>query len=114
VVGCRLVPVVRKLRPKKMTRVTFYVATAFATSNVRMLRLKQFRYIFLRIYAYMRLLAYASYVAVFLTNGYLNAMDANLRASQSADFMWLPLHHLHCCTLVTPLLGLLLFSPLGF
>ncbi len=33
--GCRLVAVVRKLRPKKMTRVIFYVATAFATANVR-------------------------------------------------------------------------------
>jgi len=31
--------------------VTFYVATTFATSNVRMLWLKQFRYNFLRIYA---------------------------------------------------------------
>ncbi len=48
--GCRLVAIVRKLRPKKMTHVTFYVATAFATANVRMLRLKQIRYIF---YAYM-------------------------------------------------------------
>jgi hypothetical protein len=55
-VGCRLVAIVRKLRPKKITHVTFYVAAAFATANVGMLWLKQIRYIF---YAYMRLLAYA-------------------------------------------------------
>jgi len=61
--GCRLVAVVRKLRPKKMTRVTFYVTTAFATANVRMLRLKQIRYIFLRIYAWFSI---RTYVAVFL------------------------------------------------
>jgi len=46
-----------------MTRVTFYVATAFATANVRMLRLKQFRYSFLRIYATFSI---RTYVAVFL------------------------------------------------
>jgi len=46
-----------------MTRVTFYVATAFATANVRMLRLKQFRYSFLCIYATFSI---RTYVAVFL------------------------------------------------
>jgi hypothetical protein len=61
--GCRLVAVVRKLRPKKMTRIPFYVATAFATANVRMLGLKQIRYIFLRKYAYFSI---CTYVAVFL------------------------------------------------
>ena len=61
--GCRLVTVVSKVRPKKMTRVTFYVTTAFATANVRMLRLKQIRYIFLRIYASF---SKRTYVAVFL------------------------------------------------
>ena len=43
--------------------VTFYVTTAFATANVRMLRLKQIRYIFLHIYAWFSI---RTYVAVFL------------------------------------------------
>jgi hypothetical protein len=62
-VGCRLVAIVRKLRPKKITHVTFYVAAAFATANVGMLWLKQIRNIFLRIYASFSI---RTYVAVFL------------------------------------------------
>jgi hypothetical protein len=35
VVGCQLVAVVHKLRPKKMALVTFYVATAFAVCYIQ-------------------------------------------------------------------------------